>query len=435
MNNVWNLEWLNHNSQRSYPIADWATKKCNTDESIVLQDDFILALSMGISTEHTLDIEKFYIKTVQVSETGCGIIIGYEDTPVGITFVRQGTDITTSSITGLDGFEDIVGYIAVNPQSEIFKYLPGEYTFDWAGSALEPDCIRPMIQSIVSFQVKGGTTRYGDIIFREGANVRLTSNNGTLIFTAVNPDGFVRKCDCSEDNTNNRPIVSINGVYPDEEGNLELISENEAEIKTGRENPGKECVQLVNELNKIILDDTCSTPCCGCVEINALYQNLKDALDGAATMNRVLNELSNKQAQIELTYSTAYKNRFKCECENLSKTDGSMDDKLRYKVIKYHYHPNTYKPIANIVATTVSYYSYEMLRVDQEPQFSTGTTVQDVNGKEFTIMKVEELRRFNYWNPDENEDLYEVEPEKFGSTWQKKRNVEFGKFYREEKIV
>ena len=426
MNNIWNLEWLNHNAQRSYPIADWATKKCNTDESIILQDDFILALSLGISVEHTLDIEKFYIKSIQVSESGCGIIIGYKDSLVGITFIRHDKEITTASITGLEGFEDVVGYVAVNPQSEIFRFLPGEYTFDWEATALEPDCIRPMIQSIVSFQVNGGTTRYGDIIFREGANIRITSNNGTLIFTAIDAEGFTNTCDCSTDNSNNNPIVSINGVYPDENGNLDLI---------GDPTPGKECLYFITELNKIILNDTCSMPCCGCVEINALYQNLKDAMDGVATMNRVLNELSNKQSQVELTYSTAYKNRFKCECNNLVDVDGSMDDKLRYKIIKYHYHPVDFKPTLKVTSTAVSYYSYELLKVEQQPQFEEGDIIQDSDGKEFKIIKAEEYRQFNYWNPDENTDLYEADPEKFGSTWQQKRNIVFGKFYKEESII
>ena len=115
-------------------------------------------------------------------------------------------------------------------------------------------------------------------------------------------------------------------------------------------------------------------------------------------------------------------------------TDGSMDNTLRYKVIKYHYHPIEFKPTLKIVSTAQSYYSFELLRIDQAPQFNVGDTIQDDSGKEFKIFKVEDYRQFNYWNVDENEDLYNADPEKFGSTWQKKCNIEFGKFYREEQV-
>ena len=53
---IWNLEWLNHNSQRSYPLAEDATKTDITG-TFTLPDDFILGLYFPIHAGLDVDVE------------------------------------------------------------------------------------------------------------------------------------------------------------------------------------------------------------------------------------------------------------------------------------------------------------------------------------------------------------------------------------------
>ena len=125
---LWNLQWLNHNSQRSYPIADWATKKCNYSDAIRIPNDFILAINFAISSALTVDIDKFYVKAVAIMQNGASIILGYSgldsDVAVSHIVVDGSTDIITAALTGINEFDDTVGYIAVGANSEIFRMNP-----------------------------------------------------------------------------------------------------------------------------------------------------------------------------------------------------------------------------------------------------------------------------------------------------------------------
>lgn len=315
--NIWNLEWLNHNSQRSYPIADWASKECIDSTEIVLPDDFILALSLGINACHSIDIDGFYIKSVLVMDTGCTIIIGYEDQDVAVTHILANSDQTTYSLVGLGEFDDIVGYIAINPQSNIMKGLSGYYNFTREATCLEADCIRPMIKSISALQVDNGgsmsSRMYGDIILKAGANMNISvsteRDRSVITLSAIDGSGLSETCECAEDKEM-PPVRSINGVTGNSKGNLSIT--------------GVACVSLSEAANGLTLTDTCSEPCCGCVELDALYENLKDLINGAGTLKNAIENLINKQQQLELVYGSEGKTS--CNCSRDGESEDSSDD-------------------------------------------------------------------------------------------------------------
>ena len=73
----WNLEWLNHNSQRSYPLTERATKT-DTTGSIQLPDSFIVGLYFPIHVGLNVVTDRFYIKTLLLSPAGFTAGIGYD---------------------------------------------------------------------------------------------------------------------------------------------------------------------------------------------------------------------------------------------------------------------------------------------------------------------------------------------------------------------
>lgn len=332
--NIWNLEWLNHNSQRSYPIADWATKQCVDSAAIVLPDDFLLALSLGINACHSIDIDGFYIKSILVMDTGCSVIIGYEDKEVAVTHIIANSNQTTYALVGLGEFDDIVGYIAINPQSNIMSGLSGYYNFTREATCLEADCIRPMIKSISALQVENGSSisprMYGDIVLRAGANINIAVANeedtSVVTISAIDGSGLTGICDCAED-VNMPPIRSINGITGSDNGNLTITGSN--------------CLTISSGTNSLTFQDTCAEPCCGCEELDALYENVKDMIDGASTLKNAVEDLASRQQQIELVYGNEGKSP-SCNCVGVvpseSKKQSEKEDNSKiYYVYRYEF--------------------------------------------------------------------------------------------------
>lgn len=304
--NIWNLEFLNHNSQRSYPIADWATQSCKDAKNIKLPKDFILALSLAVSCGADVKIEYFYIKSIVVVSTGAIITIGYfnnSDNPdVASSFIPFDQDQTTFALTGLGDFADIIGYIAVDTKSPTMKQLSGMFNFDYADTALEPDCVRPMIHALSSLTVENqgavSDKLYGDITLRAGSNMDISVSGNTVTFSAINSNGFENDCVCNE-NSDKIPITSINGISAGGSGNITIV--------------GTDCMQVNTNNSAVTLEDTCAEPCCGCTELNSLYDNYRSILDGSKTLENFVNELNAKVDQISIIYAGG-SNGNSCHC-------------------------------------------------------------------------------------------------------------------------
>ncbi len=286
---LWNLQWLNHNSQRSYPIADWASKYCSLGNDIKLPDDFILAINFAVSAAVKVDIDKFYIKAVAIMPTGVSILIGYSgyDSTVAVThIVTEGdNEIVTAALTGVDEFDDTMGYVAINANSSIFNLSPGYYTFNYDATALEPDCIRPMLRAVTSLQVQtaGGYSErmYGDIVLVAGSNIEIdvleqSATRNVIRISALNDKSYTQQC-VYADNKDRREVTAINGVTAAENGNITI--------------QGTDCVSVTGGGNAIYLKDTCAQPCCGCPELTSLAAQIDRLADGKATLEAFTAEL------------------------------------------------------------------------------------------------------------------------------------------------
>lgn len=290
---LWNLQWLNHNSQRSYPIADWATKHCAISDEIRIPDDFLLAINFAVSCAMSVNTDQFYVQSLSVMPTGISITLGYNgyDQAIAISHILRNTgeEVTTAALTGLNAFDDTVGYLAINPNSSIFDLTPGYYTFDYSDTALESDCIRPMIRGVSSIRVKTGggysDRLYGDITLLAGSNIAIdVLDSNTIRISAVDSPKYATVCD--DIDTRERPCVtSINGVAPSPSGALTIV--------------GTECVSVGSENNGIMLIDTCAKPCCGCPELSALEEQIKRLQDGKVTLEQFITDLVTSVSSIE----------------------------------------------------------------------------------------------------------------------------------------
>ena len=294
----WNLQWVNHNSQRSYPLVDWGSAKDQTG-TIKIPDSFILALDFPIHSGLAVQPEKFFIKTITIYPNGISVTMGYDDggsLPVvaSINIDANGhTENTPYALAGSGDFADSVGKMVIGPLDAIQQLPTGLYTFDPESTTIETDAIRPMLRAISSLVVVNGSDRsepiYGDIELVAGDNMRIVANqisgrSPQILFSAIAGAGLNEECACDEDSATGDPIRFINGIPPLPDGNFKIIGNN--------------CIEIQPVINGIQINDLCSEPCCGCEELEAIIRQIDRFSDGVTTLERFTSTLNAEVIQM-----------------------------------------------------------------------------------------------------------------------------------------
>jgi hypothetical protein len=290
------LEWLNHNSQRAYPLTASATRK-DVSGSFVLPDNFLVALYLPVHWNMNVVPHKFFIRSVAAYANGVSLTVGYaaEGGTVNVASAvvarSAHTQYQVYNLGGIGEYADSRGYVVIDGFSQLDLQPAGLFQFELAGSQLEADCIRPAIRGVVSVQVDNSTglssKMYGNIRLQAGRNIRLTpiveeGEDPVILIDAIDSSGFVDPCVCQDDAP---PIRTINGVGPDNSGNIQII--------------GNECMDITTAGNVLAFEDVCSAPCCGCEELEAITQAMEALSDKAATLEMFLTNLESRVTQMD----------------------------------------------------------------------------------------------------------------------------------------
>ncbi len=295
---IWNVQWLNQNSQRSYPFIDGSSGQDKT-ETIELPDDFIVALKLPVHAGLDVEPEKFYLQQLGIYPTGYTIVLGYDDgsanPPIvaSVSISRLGhIENRPYALPGSGDFVDTVGRVAIGILDTVDLLPPGVYVFAPAASTLEVDAIDPIIQGISSLTTVNGADRseriYGDIELVAGANMRITASQvgsaaPQVTFSAIEGEGLNEECVCEEEGEGDC-IKFINGIPPLANGNFRMV--------------GNKCLEISPIENGLQLDDQCSAPCCGCEELDALTRQIDRFADGVLTLQNFASNLGSEVTQM-----------------------------------------------------------------------------------------------------------------------------------------
>lgn len=299
----WNLEFLNHNAQRSYPLSAEATKQ-DTTGSFTIPDDFLVGLDIPISTAMNMSTGQFFIRQLGLFASGVQLIVSYMTSSSTIVDVASALIPTTGTpvrnkvfaLGGIEPFDDIVGKAVIGRLDTLQQQPNGLFNFNLLGTRIEPQAIRPMIKSITSLRVvnAGGTASdrlYGDIELVAGSNMQITtasSNSVTRVtFSALNGAGTIQSCVCSGEAATTPCIKTINGIPPASDGNFNLIGDN--------------CLSFESTAGGIKITDSCSQPCCGCAELETITRNLELFASQRSALETFVNELAAATATFDST--------------------------------------------------------------------------------------------------------------------------------------
>jgi hypothetical protein len=297
----WNLEFLNHNSQRSYPLAAEATKT-DTSGAFILPDDFLVGLDLPVSPAMDMSTGTFFIRQVGLFASGVQLILAY-DSGVGIVDVAstlipayQFTRNKVFTLGGIDPFDDVTGKVVIGKLESIQLQPTGLFNFELAATRIEPQAIRPMIRGISAIRVASsngvlGDRLYGDIELVAGRNIQLTTVNTLadtkVVISAISGEGTISDCTCTGEASSAPCIKTINGIAPTPDGNFNLI--------------GDDCLTFEEIASGLKLTDSCCAPCCGCAELESITQNLELFNAQRAALDQFVNRLAAENAAFSAT--------------------------------------------------------------------------------------------------------------------------------------
>ena len=273
-----NMEWLNLNSQRNYPIKENASRKDKTDSF-----DFPRQLIVDAIITTTTD-NNFYIKTLKLYEEL--VILGIhdiEDYYVGTITVNLSAhkEYDHYILNGQGKYKELQGKITIGDISSTNIAATGSYEFAATATCFEEKVIIPSIKCVNTLQTDGDNILIGDVRLKAGYNARLRVNvaTNTIIIDAIAGEGLGPVCRCEEATNDLIPIERINGIRPDVFGNFNLR--------------GIGCISINGAAGGVKVENTCEEPCCDCDEVIALQALIDSKLAG-------LQALSDRISRLEL---------------------------------------------------------------------------------------------------------------------------------------
>lgn len=279
---VVNTSFLNQNLLRRYPLADDATGI--SDGGWPFIDSLIADLTISVPISQ-FEPGQFYISSIINSGDVLIINIAYFPS-LGNEYDVAQVAIDAAShqifgsypIQGLAGFEYVTGRITLGSPEDFSLLSVGAETFAFEASRLSVSAIRPTLGSVTSVVVNGQRL-IGDLVLTALEGVAITTEPGK-IFIKVDPNSLdLASCGCA---SNEKPILSINGVTPDVNGDIKIR--------------GADCLEISKSLqnNELLLIDKCSAPCCDSSGFTAMVNNLDAVTPLVSELNTYVTQLKTR---------------------------------------------------------------------------------------------------------------------------------------------
>lgn len=301
MPKIISLEYLDHNSERSYPFAQDVTR-IDTTGTIELPTNFLVDAGLSVNYSMITDPSKFYVREVAIFSTGVSITIAYAATSGSIDVANATIsqsdfeDWSVYALSGLGTFSDSTGFVVIGSLSDLLALGSGVFQFSATTGSLEVAVIRPQIQSLNGIRVvSGGVTSEiitGDVELVSGRNcqfVPVYADGVTKIrIDFIDGAGTTEDCVCDPGATpRGEPIRTINNVKPDANGNLTL-------------SPG-DCTELAPIQYGLTIKDLCSAPCCTDEEMDIVSADIEGILSKVRTMEDQLSRYESAIMSMENT--------------------------------------------------------------------------------------------------------------------------------------
>jgi hypothetical protein len=292
---VWNIDWLNANSQRKYPLFEEATLK-DTSDSFTIPNDFIVDFVWPVQADSTIDPTLFHVASISAFGAGVAVSIGYDGTVIGSVAIDASTFTQNRQyiVQGLDDFEDTVGKLIIGSLDKVLESA-GVFSFSAEAARFEPTTIRPTLRGVSAVYIKNGDDLseaiQGDVVFEAGSNMLLqfvsapAGEPDRIQLNAIDGEGLNEECECDEAST--LPCIrTINGIGPGDDRDFTLL--------------GDDCLKLNALANGIQVVDECAKPCCGCDELEVVQSTSNSMQNQIYDLERLASQLEGAMQQLTI---------------------------------------------------------------------------------------------------------------------------------------
>ena len=296
MPSVDNLDFLNSNSLRNYPLKEGVTR-ISTDSVMVIPNDFLVDFQLAASYDPS---KRFYLSrltsfddliTVEVSEQGGTLVGTFSIDTANHWQYKDYFLVPTDDYVGATGLLTVTALKGINNRPS------GSYEFTFESTEFEPRTIIPSIKGInrMTFVNTNGSSysMTGDIVIEARQNIRFKTTEvpNTIVIDVGNGLGLNTKC-AEETGC----IKTINGIPPDESANFTIDFSDCATLTPIPANTG------------LLLEDICCKPCVGCNDIEELTTRLMTTETGLVTLRQYYTDLSKLLTDFKTTQT------YTCDC-------------------------------------------------------------------------------------------------------------------------
>jgi hypothetical protein len=292
------LEFIDHNSERAYPLASDASAKDSTG-TFTLPPDFLVGMRLPVNWRLNVSPQKFFLRNVLLRSSGCALTFAYSGSlgvkdvasvNIPLVGVQRYSQYTLS---GLGDFADSRGFVVISSVENLKKQPAGSFNFDFIDGRLEPDVIAPSIRNVSAMQVLSAGVQSplltGVVRLAAGANIRLTAElleSGVyrVVISAISGEGLTDECVCYDDG---QPITSLNGIPP-EAGAVSIVGNN--------------CFEVTTAQAAVIFNNLCSKPCCGPEDLVRLTETAESLWSKSTTLENFLVALEAKSTATDMIF-------------------------------------------------------------------------------------------------------------------------------------
>jgi hypothetical protein len=297
MANIDNLDFLNLNSLRNYPIRE-GLSRVSTDGGFTIPNNFLVELQLAATYDPS---RRFYISKLSNFESEITVQISdYSGAIVGVFVITTATHTTYKEyyLEATEAFVGATGIMTICSLQNIQETPTGNFTFTPQATEFEARTSIPALKGInrLIFKTAAGKTFgvTGDVEILARTNVRFSQEPITGMIVVDAAEGIGLNADCA---ALYPCIKTINSIPPDSDGNFTLDFSSCASLTTIPAGTG------------LLLEDVCCKPCQGCNDIAELTNRLSSLESQLLTLRTYYDNLNNLFIQYKTTVD------FTCDCQ------------------------------------------------------------------------------------------------------------------------
>lgn len=307
MAKILGLGWLATNASRNYPLSQEGNFAPVGGEVGALPDDLILDMQLSVPYGPGIYPFNFYLKTVSGYSHGAIVEIGYynsdyssekatvavsEAIPASTHSNAQSYTLFGSAVNTDYDFSSVVGTVTIGNLDGFSQEAPGRLDFS-EDAYIETTVVA--LNSVGVSSIRAGTSLEdsGDelvghvvLVPRLNTAIQTDSASNAVIFNALDGAGLSSSCSCEGEISLGDCIRTIEGVQPTSAGNINLTSGPCIGIDSDSSN------------HSVTISETCSSPCCGCEQLDVIVADLRELDQGFKQMDTFLNALAGQVGTI-----------------------------------------------------------------------------------------------------------------------------------------